>query len=338
MENKQIVKIDPKEFGLEENKAQQIEAQFKPMLEKMTELEKEFNEVIAMPIEEPNTAILAKSLRLKYVKVRTGTAEIHKQQKAFYLMAGRFIDGWKNAQLFASEGIEKRLEEIEKHKELMIAKRIAELQTEREAMLVPYNVENASALSLGVMTDQVWSNFFSGVKQAFESRIEAEKKAELERIETERKEAKERERIRKENERLKAEAEAREKQLVEERAKAEAERKVIEESARKEREEAEKKLRAEAEAREKIENELRKKAEAEYKEKEEAERKAEELRKSERLAQLAPDKEKLISFANKLNEIELPKLKSKEAIAVLSDVKRLIDKINLFITEKTSTL
>ena len=129
------------------------------MLDKMIELEKEFNEITKLPIEEKSTSLKAKELRLKYVKVRTGTADIHKQQKAFYLAGGRFVDGWKNAQLFASQGIEEKLEEIEKYAENTERQRIAQLQSEREGALTQYEVENISSLNLGLMSDDVWKSF-----------------------------------------------------------------------------------------------------------------------------------------------------------------------------------
>ena len=86
----ELVKINASEYGLEEIKAQQIEAQFKPMLEKMSALEREYNEVIKLEVSG-ETCAKAKELRLKYVKVRTGTAAIHTQQKAFYLAGGRYV-------------------------------------------------------------------------------------------------------------------------------------------------------------------------------------------------------------------------------------------------------
>ena len=46
----ELVKINASEYGLEEIKAQQIEAQFKPMLEKMSALERGYNEVIILEI------------------------------------------------------------------------------------------------------------------------------------------------------------------------------------------------------------------------------------------------------------------------------------------------
>lgn len=328
----QIVKIDPKEFGLEEAKANQIAEQFKPMLEKMVELEKEFNEIITLPIEEKETAKKAKELRQKYVKVRTGTAEIHKTQKAFYLAGGRFVDGWKNAQLFASQGIEEKLEAIEKHAENLERERIDNLKNERAKLLDGYGVENIDVLGLGSMSESVWNNFLAGTKLAYEQKIEAEKKAEQERIEREKAEAEERKRIKEENERLKEEAEAQAKELEIERARVEEQRKVAEEKARKEREEIEAKaaqekakqdaiLKAERQAKEKLEAELKAKDEAEAKARKEAEEKAEaELSKG--------DSEKIKDLISDLEALKTKYIfKSKANQKKYSDVSELLSKI-----------
>lgn len=291
-----IVKINPQEFGLEETKAAQIAEQFKPMLDKMVELEIEANEVFSLPIEDAKTAKKAKEVRLKYVKVRTGTAEIHKQQKAFYLQAGRFIDGWKNAQLFASQGVEERLEAIEKYAETKEKERIAAIKSKREVELSPY-CENVSMFPLGEMSDEAYNQLLAGQKLSYEAKVAAQKRAEEERIAREQEEIKGRDRIRVENERLKAEAEERENALREEIEKAEKEKRAIEEAARREREEAErllkeemakaeeearrireeqeKKLSEERKERERIERELKAKKDAEYKAMQEAEAAAE---------------------------------------------------------------
>lgn len=183
-----IVTIDPKEFGLTDQTAANIAAQFQPMLDKMVELEDEFNQVIQLPIEDPETSKKAKEVRLKYVKIRTGTAEIHKQQKQFYLNGGRFVDGWKNAQIFASQGKEAKLEEIEKYQERLQAERIAKLQAERQAALAPY-VEDTLHLDLGTMHEDVWNSYFATKKQQHADRIAAEQEAERQRIEAEKKQA-----------------------------------------------------------------------------------------------------------------------------------------------------
>jgi hypothetical protein len=214
----EIVKIDPKEFGIEDSKAADIAAQFQPMLDKMVELETSYNEVIQMPIEERETAKKARELRLKYMKIRTATLDIHKKQKAFYLAGGKFVDGWKNAQHFASMGKEEKLEEIEKYAENLEKQRIADLQKSREEQLQPYGVENVETLNLGVMPDSVWDNFLAGTITNYNAKIQAEKDAaEAEKKRLQEEEA-ERERIRLENEQLRKEAEEREKQIEQEKA------------------------------------------------------------------------------------------------------------------------
>lgn len=335
----ELVKLDAAKFGLEESKAADIAAQFQPMLDKMVELEKEYNEVVTLPIEDPATAKKAKEVRLKYVKVRTGTAEIHKKQKEFYLAGGRFVDGWKNAQLFASQGIEEKLEEIEKYAERKEAERIAALQLDRAEQLQPFGIENISALNLGTMTDEVWSAFFTGAKTNYEAKVEAERKSEQERIEKEKAELEERERIRIENERLKKEAEEREEAIMAERAEAdaklEAERKAAAEEVARlkgiadaQRIEAEKKAALEKQAKEKVEAELRAKQEAEAK--------AEAEKQASIEAELSKgDKEKFQSLLTDLSSLKSKyKFKSKKHQSLQNQVNQLIDKITAFATPK----
>ena len=223
MEQLQLIKIDAKEFGIEESKAKQISEQFTPMLDKMVELEKEANNIFSLDIENIETGKLAKEVRLKYVKVRTGTAEIHKQQKAFYLSAGRFVDGWKNAQIFASQGIEEKLETIENHFKNKEIERLKELQNNRLELITPF-LENTIGLDLSSMTEETFNNFLLGSKTNFELKLENER-LEVERLENERLAEIERQRlaeienkkIRVENLRLQEEAKEKELELQKER-------------------------------------------------------------------------------------------------------------------------
>jgi len=145
-----------------------------------------------------------------------------------------------------------------------------------------------------------------------------------------------------ENERLKAEAEAREKQLAEEKAKAEAERKALEEKVRKEKAAADAKLKAEREAKEKLEAELKAKEEAEAKAKKEAEAKAaaelKAAQDAEKKAKAASDEAKLNEFASMLDALAMPELKSEEAQKILADAKTLLAKVSAFVREKSSKL
>lgn len=262
-----IIKIDPKEYGLTDQTAKTIRMQFEPMLQKMEELETEFNSVVNLPIGEKKTSEKAKELRLKYVKVRTGTAEIHKLQKAFYLNGGRFVDGWKNAQIFASEGKEKKLEEIEKYLENLEKARIEKLNEERTALILPY-INPEDVIPYGVMQADVWDAYYNAKVKAFNDRIEAEKKAEADRIEKEKAEAEERARIKAENEKLKAEAEEREKLLLKERKQREAEAEKLKAKADAEKKAYELKIKKETDAKNKLLAEAKAKADAEKKKQE----------------------------------------------------------------------
>jgi hypothetical protein len=222
VETKEIVVVKASEFGLEEIKVLAIAEKFRAAVDRMAEYEAEFQEVITLDISDPKTAVKASALRKKYAKVRTATGHLHKQEKADSLALGRYIDKWKNEQEKVSERIESKLEAIEKHAENLEKERIANLQKERETELAPFEVENVTALRLGEMPANVWANFFNGTKQAFIEKKEAALRLENERIAREQEEIKERERVGLENERLKAEAEAREAEIKAEREKFEA--------------------------------------------------------------------------------------------------------------------
>ena len=311
----QIVKIDPKEFGLEETKAQEIEAQFKPMLEKMVELEKEYNEIVTLEISK-ETCEKAKALKQKYVKVRTGTADIHKLQKAFYLAGGRFVDGWKNAQLFASNGIEEKLDAISNHFQNIEIERLKDLQLDREKMLTPFEVDG-SMMPLSMMSNDVWANYLAGVGLQFSAKKDAEQKAieDRARIDKEEKERIEAQRI--ENEKLKADALQKENELAIERAKIEKERKDADSKlAEQRRIDAEKaaKLAAEQSAILKAEQEKAAKLAAELKGKKDAEI-ADKIKKdteekeriaAEKKAAKAPDKTKLLIWVDSISMPEIP--------------------------------
>ena len=309
----ELVKVDPKEFGLEVEQVSTIEQAFLPKIQEREALVAIYDQLITSELT-PELSKQAKEVRLKLVKVRTGIAEIHKTQKAFFLAAGRFVDAWKNKETLPVEQMEERLSEIENYYINLEKARIEKLQIERLEMVKKYT--DFPAQNLGAMEEEVFNSYLTGCKVAYEAKIEAER-LEAERIENERlAEIARQKAIEEENARLKAETEAKEKQLQEERAKAEAERKAIEEAARKEREEAEAKLKAEQEKarieaekaaaeKAKLEAELRAKAEAERKA--EADKKAEEQRlklEAEKAAK-APFKEK----ANKwVDSFILPEL------------------------------
>ena len=340
----EIVKLDPIEFGLTESKASEIAAQFKPMLDKMVELETEYNSIVEAKDYTKELSAKAKDLRLKYVKVRTGTAEIHKKQKDFYLSGGRFVDGWKNAQIFASKGIEEALENIEKHFERQEEEKLKLLGYNRALLLKAFINDTIDEKTLSGMSEEIWCNYFSGCKMSHERKLEAERQAEVERlakieadkaereaqlVETQRliaenKKIAEEQRVEREKQaqELAAQAEKAKKErlLIEAQRKAEQDKAdALLEAQRKEAEKAKKiaqeKLKAEKDKSDKLAAELKAKA------LEEANRLAKEKAEQKRL-QAAPDKDKLLTWIHDIKGIESLKLNSESAIEVSEKLKK----------------
>lgn len=313
----EIIKINPKEYGLEDTQVITIEQAFAPKITERDGLINIYEQVITKELTE-STCNEAGDLRKKLVKVRTGIAEIHKTQKAYFLAAGRFVDAWKNKETAPIEQMEESLSKIEKHFILIEQERIAKLEAARVELLQQYT--EIMPVSLGLMQEDVFQAYLSAQKIAYEAKIAAEKQAELDRIAAEKAEAEERERIRIENETLRqaaikrekeieAERVENEKKLAIERAEAVKKQKAIEDSARIEREKAEAEL-------VRLERELKAKQDAELKAKQDIER-IEKLRiEAEKKAAKAPEKDKLKAFVNAIQLPVIPELKSVESIAV----------------------
>ena len=312
----ELTKVDPKEFGLDEVQVVTIEQAFAPKIAERDGMVEIYQQILTKELTE-STCTEAGNLRRKLVKVRTGIAEIHKTQKAFFLAAGRFVDAWKNKETLPVEQMESNLEKIEKHFILIEQERITKLESDRVELLEQYT--EILPTSLGLMQEDVFQAYLAAQKNAYEARIAAEKQAEIDRLAAIEAERKEQERIRIENDKLKAEAEAREKviqaeraeaerKLQAERAEAEAKQKAIEDAALIERE------KADAE-RAKLEAELKAKEAAELKAKQEAEQKERDRIAAEAKAAKAPDKDKLKAFVTSITLPVLPELKSDESKA-----------------------
>lgn len=348
MEN-QLVLVDPKEYGLEEKKAGQIEKSFLPKQVEIDAYSEQYSTVIT---KELNTETFkeARELRLKLVKVRTGIAEIHKVEKAFFLASGKYVDALKNKLTAPIEQMEEKLKEIEEYEKRMEAERKAALKAERILAFEPYGTDT-SFLPLDEMTEEQFKGQLDIAKAAFEKKQEDERKAEEERVEREKKEAEERaEQVRLdrlENERrviiapyaqfnsgnsdlrLMPESdfdallsslqsaksdydkEQEKIRLENERLKKEQERKEAEAKAEQER-----LAKIAADEKAKADALAKEKAEREAKEKADKEAEAE----AERLKQLAPDKDKINALFIAIRDFQFPEVESPEAKKIVSEV------------------
>jgi hypothetical protein len=283
----------------------------------------------------------ARTVRLAIKAVRVDAEKTRKRLKEAIVRRGRAIDGYARIIEEVCAPTEERLAEIEKHAEIMEAKRIKELVDARTFEVMAAGGDPA-AYRLDIIDDAAFAALLDTVRMAAKARKEQEAKAEAERIERERADAVERERIRLENERLKEEAKAREEAARVEREKAAAELARVEAERKREREEAEAKAKAEREAAEKAKREADAKAKAEREaaeraiasERSERERlqreadakaKAEAARiEAERIAKAkaaqAPDREKIIAFAQAVSAVALPMVSTDEASKAVAEI------------------
>lgn len=345
--------LNPQEFGIDPKQAKELISNLPQIKLERSELEKQFNEIIKMDIENPLTAKLASELRKLVKKNRTqGILTWHKTTKDYFLKGGQFVDAIKRKEIAINERMESDLEQIENYAEIQKQKKLDELEAKRKLIAEPYSEFIPFSIDLRNISDEDFEKIINGAKLQQQAKIETERKAEEERIKKEKldkleqerkyeiapyvhflngsielremsnenyclliselKEAKinhdkEQEKIRKENERLKKEAEAEKLR----QAKIEADRKSKEEKERKQREEEVKKEREAYEEQLRIQRAQQAKIEAELKEKKEAELKAERERieaeekakiEAERKAK-APIKEKLNNW---VDEMRLP--------------------------------
>jgi hypothetical protein len=338
--SKQVITLDTPELNaVEESKALQIKNTFEPMSKMLAEFEGSFESVVLESKEEITKDVVkkAKRLRLDISKVRIETEKARKSQKEQYLLAGKAIDGVSNILKWAVSEKEEKLKEIENHFENLEKSRLAKLQVSRASDISEY-LEDAEERDLSSMEQDVWEAYFESKRKAHFDRIEAEAKAEKDRIEKEEAEAKEREAIRKENERLKAEAEEREK------AESERKQKELAEQQKREKAEAEEKAKHEAELKKQreeqekarlAEQQKREKAEAELKSKEEAERKVKEEAYQKEQAELSKgDSDKVSDLVNDIESLKTKyTFKSSKNKAMYVSVVKLLEKVIVFISK-----
>ena len=169
---KKIIKLDATQFGVEKSRAKEMESAFVPMINLLKEMETEYNAIIKESKNGITKEIcgLAHTLRWQYVKLRKGVDEVHQVGKKEVLLLGRAWDGLKNQYLSVTNQNEETLNKIEKHFEIMEADRKDKLKEEREKLLLEYEVETEH-IQLGDMNNEVWDNYFSGVKLQYDNRI-----------------------------------------------------------------------------------------------------------------------------------------------------------------------
>lgn len=267
--------------GLDKLEEQTIQLSYQPYFDQMAQI-KELAKKIDFENPTEMDERIAKELRLKTVKIRTGSEEIKNERKRIHsLKANIEQDAW-NLIKSSCQLEEELFLQVEKRRENAEKLRKENLRVERLSILSEL-CDNASIYPLGEMAENAFNDLVNGFKLAKEAKIEADRVAELQRIEAAKAEQERLEQQRLENERLRAEAL---------KAKAEADRIAKIEADK--LAEANAKLKAEQDAKAKLEAELKAKKDAEI----EAENKAK--AEAEKLAK-APIKDKLNVWLDSFN-------------------------------------
>jgi hypothetical protein len=356
------IEINPNEFGIEEKQATELIANLPQIINERSVLERQYSEVIKLDIEQPESWVKARELRLLIQKNRTqGIMIWHKSAKDYFLKGGQFVDAIKRKEVAINERMENALQDIENYEKIIEQKRLEELQEKRAKKLSKY-VDDAHERNLSDMEEDVWKAYFETKKKQYEDRIEAEKKAEQERIQKERKEKLHNERknsildlwqfvpeelkqkdfsdympgawelevsnIQKNKFKYEKEQERIKKENERLQKEAEEQRKNIEDE-RKAREAKDRKEREEYEAKLKAEREEKQRIENELKAKQEAEQKAKEEEEKRIQTELNKgDKAKVQDLINDLSALKTKyTFKSKKNQKMYSDVRVLIGKI-----------
>ena len=262
----------------------------------------------------------ARDARLILRQIRIDADKKRKELKEDSLRYGKAVQGVYNVIEFLIAPIEQHLQDQEDFAKIAEKKRQDELRILRTAEIESYQAFLPPLGDLGTCKQEDfdrWCQIAKDQEKAQEAQAQKEAQDALEKAEAE---AKERERISRENDELRKQAQ-----------KAEAERVEAERVAREEREEAQKVLDAERSERARIEDEIKAKAEAERVE-------AERVAREEKQAKSAPDKVKLLALASMVNSLDLPDVSSPEANEILVNVRGLLLKVSTYIVSKSESI
>lgn len=304
--------------------ANELQSSFTPFFEQAAEWRDKAAAIKVTSLAQTAEMRKAREARLALKEIRVNTEKTRVKLKEDSLRTGKAIDGMANVIKFLVEPIEKHLEDQEKYADRLREQQQAEQREAREIEAGNLIDFFPQTIDLGTISDEEFAKLLHFAQ--YNAKKDAEERLERERVEREEKEAAELAAMQAENERLKAEAQEREAAMQAERAERERAQQEYEATLQAQRAEADR-LRQEVERKER-------EALAKFQENERAER--ERLKAdadAKKAASEAPDKAKLLRYADHLLQVEIPKIQSEELNKKLDDAKRLIRKAIELITE-----
>jgi len=336
----------------------------------ITALDAEYKEV--QKITDAKSKTIVAEGRRKYRELRLAVVDGHKDEKREALDHCNFLDAEKRRILGLLAPGESHLDDIwQAHKDEIDRKERERIEAIQEKIngirhlgavynLASSHIEERLVIVKDMqVSEDVYMEFtnqaiqthkdsVSALEQALAERLqfekeEAERKAETERLETQRKEQEVAQaKIDRANEaaaKRQAEDDAR---MAAKQAKIDEENRIIKEEFAKlaadKKVEEDRKEREEFKRQAKIQAENEAKKEIERHERERLEKEEAQAKEKTRQAEMAPDREKLIKFADELRAILIPKVKSAKAIKIFNEISNRLIELADLITEQAKEL
>lgn len=196
----EIEKIDANKFNLDEKKALTITQQFSPAIANVNDFVGTY-EIIRGKEITINVCKEAKELTKPLGKVRRDVEQIRKDNKAFYLAGGKFVDAQAKAILSPFKIMEDNMKELANHYEDWAIEIETENKKSRTSKLDKYNA--IVPKEIGRWNIEVFECHLKGVKLDYETKLKEEQAEKKRNQERESRELK----LKIENNRLKREAE-----------------------------------------------------------------------------------------------------------------------------------
>lgn len=308
-----------KEQGVATENAKQLLEAFGAPFEEAGEILQDYQTIKVESEDDTDAMAEARTKRLALKKVRTTVENKRKELKSDIVKAGKAID---SVAKFVKEVITPAEEYLQLQEDFVKIKKQRELDERRATRLFELGglVEDSSVYSIDDMDDEQYVELVERLTKEKSDREQAAKLAEELRIKEEEAERQRQAAIEEENAKLKAEAAKREAeqdaanakaQLEQDRLKAEAEKAAQEKQA--------------------LEAEIARRAEEERKA-------AEEAANAEKAKLAAPDKDKLLAYAQSLQDLPKPALQSPEAIEILTTATQFLVQLTHKISDKARSL
>ena len=204
--NQEITKLLENSL-IEKSKSDYIIEKFSDFTKVANEWNEKANAIIVTDESQKDLMLQAREGRLLLKAKRIEIEKTRKSLKEQSLNEGRLIDGIAKTLTALVEPAEKHLELQERYAEIQDQKRKAELKAKRYELILPYaEVIDPEALNLDLITEEAFLGIMKFAKHTLEAKVESDRIAKEEKESLEKAEAEERENLRLENEKLKAEA------------------------------------------------------------------------------------------------------------------------------------